>query len=232
MPSPTWYFDGVLRRIYEVPPGASHTLVGGYRVYDGGPAPAAMLTVDIKRDLWSRWVDWQAQNDWALPAMSAAGGSVRPTGEGGSADYSIRTDNGWRLVLANYEHESIFLGNLFPVGADSLYDYTRITSIPPPFPRQQGAAMVLTYSYATSGADAAGVADAVWGHASAINLIDRASIAAAILRNKTVTDPVTGLMTVYTDDGVTPMLVAQLFEDAAGTQPYRGQGAEYRGRLS
>ena len=54
----------------------------------------------------------------------------------------------------------------------------------------------------------------------------------AILKNKTVTDPVTGIMTLYADDGVTPLLSAQLYEDAAETQTYRGQGAEVRERLT
>jgi len=52
-----------------------------------------------------------------------------------------------------------------------------------------------------------------------------------IVQNKTVTDPSTGIMTVYKPDGVTPLYTAQLYEDAAGVQPYRGQGAERRERL-
>lgn len=53
-----------------------------------------------------------------------------------------------------------------------------------------------------------------------------------LLRNKTVTDPVTGVMTVYDDDNATPLLVAQLYEDATELQTYRGQGAEVRDRLT
>lgn len=52
-----------------------------------------------------------------------------------------------------------------------------------------------------------------------------------ILRNKTVTDPATGTITVYDDDGSTVLLSADLFEDAAGTAPYDGAGAERRERL-
>lgn len=52
-----------------------------------------------------------------------------------------------------------------------------------------------------------------------------------VLRNKSVTDSVTGRMTVYDDDGVTPLLVANLYQDAAGTTPYAGKGAERRERL-
>lgn len=52
-----------------------------------------------------------------------------------------------------------------------------------------------------------------------------------LLRNKTVTDPATGTITVYDDDGTTVLLTADLFEDAAGTAPYDGAGAERRERL-
>lgn len=52
-----------------------------------------------------------------------------------------------------------------------------------------------------------------------------------ILRNKMITNPSTGTLTVYDDDGTTPLVSADIFEDAAGTQPYRGTGAERRERL-
>jgi hypothetical protein len=75
------------------------------------------------------------------------------------------------------------------------------------------------------------ISDAVWAHASATDLADKMLICSRIMRNKTVTDPTTGVMTVYADDGTTPYLTAQLYEDAAETQTYRGQGAEVRRRL-
>lgn len=57
-------------------------------------------------------------------------------------------------------------------------------------------------------------------------------ILSKLARNKTVTDPSTGVMTVYDDDGTTVLFTANLFEDAAGSQAYRGQGAEVRERLT
>jgi hypothetical protein len=53
----------------------------------------------------------------------------------------------------------------------------------------------------------------------------------AIAINKTITDPATGVMTVLADDDTTPLLAAQMYENAASTQPYRGLGAEVRERL-
>lgn len=52
-----------------------------------------------------------------------------------------------------------------------------------------------------------------------------------ILRNKTITDPVAGTITVFDNDGIAVLFTAPLFEDAAGTEPYKGQGAERRERL-
>jgi len=52
-----------------------------------------------------------------------------------------------------------------------------------------------------------------------------------LLRNKTITDPLTGKMQVYNDDGTTVLYTADLYEKADGAQPYRGKGAERRERL-
>ena len=90
------------------------------------------------------------------------------------------------------------------------------------------------FGVSTSGAPtptASEVASAVWAHSSATDLLSKVEVAQIILRNKTITNPATGTMTVFADDGVTPLLVANLYEDAGAMQPYRGQGAEHRGRL-
>jgi len=53
-----------------------------------------------------------------------------------------------------------------------------------------------------------------------------------LLQNKTVTDPIAGTFTVYADDDTTILFQANLWEDAAGTVPYTGTGAERRERLA
>lgn len=53
-----------------------------------------------------------------------------------------------------------------------------------------------------------------------------------ILRNKLISDPVTGIMTLYDDDSTTPYLTAQLYKNAGGTITYNGTGAERRQRLA
>lgn len=52
-----------------------------------------------------------------------------------------------------------------------------------------------------------------------------------VLLNKTITDEDTGKITVYDDDDVTPFLSGDIYEDAAGTIPYRRDGIERRERL-
>lgn len=163
---PTWYFDGVMRRIYEVPPGATYTPDGfGYRIYNGGTTSPPILSVDVQKDLWSRWVDWHALNDWALPAFSKSGGSQRPTGEFSPVDFSLLTSIGWRLVLANYPHETILYGNLFSEGTDSLFDNTLLTNVGI-VPRLQGSANLLTYQTSGGGGGSAGGATPteIWNH--------------------------------------------------------------------
>jgi hypothetical protein len=51
------------------------------------------------------------------------------------------------------------------------------------------------------------------------------------LRNKRITDPSTGKQTIYDDNGVDVLVQGDLFEDVAGAQPYRGQGAQRADRL-
>jgi hypothetical protein len=51
------------------------------------------------------------------------------------------------------------------------------------------------------------------------------------LKNKLVTDPVAGKMRIYDDSDVL-LFEGDLWEDADGTQAYRGQGAERRDRMT
>lgn len=60
---------------------------------------------------------------------------------------------------------------------------------------------------------------------------DRLERIEQFLRNKYVTNPDTGKAIVYNDAGTSALFEADLFEDADGTQAYRGQGAERRERF-
>jgi len=52
-----------------------------------------------------------------------------------------------------------------------------------------------------------------------------------ILRNLLITDPVTGIMTLYDDDSVTPLLSSEIYESTDPSIPYRGQGTQRRERM-
>lgn len=54
----------------------------------------------------------------------------------------------------------------------------------------------------------------------------------ALGHNKVVTDPAAGTFTVYDTDDTTVLYVADLWQDAAGTTPYSGSGAERRDQLA
>jgi hypothetical protein len=62
-------------------------------------------------------------------------------------------------------------------------------------------------------------------------LNNKTALIEKLLRNKTTTDPTTGTMTVYDDDGVTVLFEAQVYENVSGSQAYRGQGADRKDRL-
>ena len=57
-------------------------------------------------------------------------------------------------------------------------------------------------------------------------------LALKLLRNKVETNPATGVMTVYDDNGSTPLYTANVYEDVAGTTPFDGGGANRRDRLA
>ncbi len=52
-----------------------------------------------------------------------------------------------------------------------------------------------------------------------------------VLTNRLETDPTSGVLTIYDDDG-SVLKTADLFENVSGSQRYRGQGAERRDKLT
>lgn len=81
------------------------------------------------------------------------------------------------------------------------------------------------------------VAQAVWGSATTITeepgtMAQALRLLLALAKNRMVTNPATGKLTVYDDDDATVLLSGDLWENAAGTVPYSGSGAERRDRLA
>lgn len=87
-------------------------------------------------------------------------------------------------------------------------------------------------SAASGGVDLNALAEAVWDHADAVAVATKLALLEKIARNKSITDPATGEFVLFDDDGTTELFRVPLWEDAAGTQAYRGQGAERKERLA
>jgi hypothetical protein len=56
--------------------------------------------------------------------------------------------------------------------------------------------------------------------------------AVKIVKNKSILDPDTGILTIYDDDNVTPFLIANVYESKDLSQPYRGQGVQRQEKLT
>lgn len=80
------------------------------------------------------------------------------------------------------------------------------------------------------------IAQAVWGAALTITeesgtMARAMKVMASIAANRVVTNPSTGKFVVYDDDNTTILVQGDLWQDAAGSTPYAGAGAERRDRL-
>jgi hypothetical protein len=182
-------------------------------------AKAGVTSLDVQVDLYSDLKeDWLANANGELgfdfPFYESVGGNFLATGKNLSSFFFLKT--GWRIRPDEADHELLITGNLYsgeePAEAlttATLGAYTVLVNL--------SRAFDAIAIQAGSGLDTEQDARLV--------LIER------LLRNRTVTDPVTGIQTFYDDDDVTPLVAAQLWEDVVRAQKYRGQGAQERERL-
>ncbi len=148
-----FFWDGDKRCVYESPTGFSHTLDGdGYRIYTPDDPQNAPLqsSYDMRRDLWSKYVDYMDFIEWAHPVFERSGGATRPSGENATADFLLI--NLWVIVPANYEHAMIINGNVTTNTGHpiiDIFDTSRITEKVVPF--VQGADSLITYEIDSGG---------------------------------------------------------------------------------
>jgi len=168
-------------------------------------------------DIYSGWKRWIQESDNAKyePAFSnSIGGDPLGGGIFAGSYFFLRNDLGWRVRPHEANHELTVNGNLYgsdpntAIFTQTLGDYTVMIRLNTSSLTQVSVSGSLTESTQQS-----------------VESIEK------ILRNKTITNPSTGVMTVYDNDNVTPLYTANIYEDAAGAQPYDGQGAERRDRL-
>lgn len=137
MAAATLFFDGDRRRIYEVPPSSSYVVDDdGYRIYTPDDVVAApkVLNIDVQRDLWSRAIDhWGSGHDWVAFPISRDG-----------SEFTLDVTAGWKIVLANYPHQSVWNGNLLSNNGYELFDTSRLTA-QGVFATIERAASLITY---------------------------------------------------------------------------------------
>lgn len=174
-------------------------------------------------DVYSRWKDWVATSDNSkyLDAFRVVGGDPIDAGAGTYVTSYFFLTNGWRVRPQESNHTLKVTTGVLLVdgGGDPFVDTVGSFRV-----RVQYNQPVRAETVATAGTTTE-IAAAVWTHATAV-------LVAKILRNKKITDPVTGLMTVFDDDGTTPFLTASIYESTNTSQPYRGQGVQRTERLT
>jgi len=231
-----FFFDGNTKRIYEVPDNSTFTVVSGYRIYTPIGAGAELVLIDIQRDLWSRFQDYTAANPWVVIAFSRTGGAFRRLDENGGSlfqtnDFTLLTSIGWRIVLANYQHEVVLQGNLRSNDGSSLFDNSRLTANGV-VPRLEGFDSLQTYTVSSGGGGGATPSE-IWSHAnrslsaagnSAIAAATQSqlnSVLAAILLKSTQVEQLTagryaianGVLTFYGTDNTTILQQHQLLKN-------------------
>ena len=199
--------------------------------FDGASKRIVLDSVSVAAaEIWSRWADWWQEDDnarWPLAFRQVGGDDL---GGGLSIPPYLFLLNGWRVRPMESSHNLTITGNLFVDGGgvpvvQTLGTYQVNVNYTVPV-QAQGIA-----TSGSTGPNSAEIAEAVWAHADANALADKLALCEAILRNKTVTDPASGTLTVFAADGTTPLLTAALFETVTTATPYRGRGIERRERL-
>ena len=194
-----------------------------------------VTAVNVQRDLYSAWKRWVTDGDgskYDVAFDNSFGGNDVGGGNAVAPYFIFRNDLGWRIHPFHEDAEITFTGNLYAAApASNMFGQDSTNEITIILERSVNAALVSTGgSIPTAGE----VAVAVW--AEILRGTDSASDLLVTLerlaRNKRITDPTTGLVTVYADDDVTPLLTATAYEGTGTGQTYRGEGSERRDRLT
>lgn len=206
-------------------------------VFDGNAKTitlgAGVTAVDAQRDLYSAWKRWCTTADgmqWDEAFDNSFGGNDVGGGKFVAPYFIFRNDLGWRIIPQSANHELTITGNLYAAAAATpMFTSPGAFTVSIFLDRSVNAQLVSTGGSIPTAADNA---VAVW--AELLRGTDSASdmvvLIERLLRNKLITDPTTGIATLYDDAGTTPLLQAQLYEGTGTGQTYRGQGAERRER--
>lgn len=174
-------------------------------------------SLDVQIDLYS-----DAKEDWLVDSSlskftfpwTSIGGQDVGGGKLAGQLFFLRNDLGWRIRPYNdIDHQLLLEGNIFAT------DATQDILVP-----GTGEYSVLVLNTRSNLATTIGLQGMTATESASLANVEK------ILRNKTVTDPLSGTQVIYDDDGISILYEAELYEDATGVQRYRGQGAERRER--
>jgi len=141
--------------------------------------------------------------------------------------------SGWYAIAGNATDRNT-VGELLihatGTGADPLDDRYLVVPFDPFDANALGMAYLTGDAYARLGAPvgASISADIAAAKIDTAATLTAATLARKILKNRTETNPATGVMTIYDDDGTTPLYTANLYTDVAGATPYAGTAAVNR----
>jgi len=212
------------------------------------PDVDGFVDLDVKADLYS-----DGKEEWLADAtlnkfrffMQAIGGQEKP---GGYVGTTFFLKYGWKLRPYEASHTLRISGNLYTddgsspvvptVGAYTVLAQVDVSAIVEAVSaaadiKAQADQALLDYDGPTRAEATADKNEVIAAVPAALE-----STAGDVRRirrhqtNRLETDPLTGVVTLYDDDGATPLETADLFEDVAGAQPYRGSGAERRDGFS
>lgn len=94
-----------------------------------------------------------------------------------------------------------------------------------------GGAIIITNNSSIVPMDSS-ISTRVWKNTDGADALLKIQTQDKLLKNKTVTDPVSGIMTVYDDDDATPLFTANIWENVAATTAYDGNAINRKDRFT
>lgn len=183
--------------------------------------PAATPSIDVEADLYSEWKKWTllADNLRYEEAFTTEGGSPTIPGEVSGKNFFLRNDLGWRIRPAEEDAEVNFIGNLFRTDA----------ALPLIIPTLGAFTVLITgVQSSLSFVKETGVSGLTAGESTALTQArDYALEARKLLRNKRVLDTMTGIETIYDDNGDV-LFTRNVYIDKDAAVPYDGTQAPHR----
>lgn len=132
------YFDADLKVIYEVPPESSFIIDNnGYRIYIPNYITNENIEtiISVQKDIWSRGQDfWSEGNDWSDFPLLKYGKNFQAFDEENNLlriqyNYILKVSEGWKIVLADYQHTCTIVGNIYSDINETMFDNSRLSNI-------------------------------------------------------------------------------------------------------